>query len=52
MMMSLLHDLQATYCINVGYICWYKAGGNETFKQLCKQEGMDVKFEHVLPETP
>ena len=37
---------------DVRNICSDNAGENEAFEQLCKQEGISVKFEYAAPGTP
>ena len=43
-MISLLKYLKAIYGITVRYICCDDDRENEVFQQLCKQEGIGVKF--------
>ena len=50
-MTSLIKNLKAPYSVNSWHICCHNARKNGTFEWLCKQEGMGVKFENMVPGT-
>ena len=50
--MALLKYLKATHIENVRYMCCNIIDENKVIERLCKQEGMDVKFEYTMLGTP